>query len=144
MSGEFRYAFRVAFHEVDAAGAMFFAHLFRHAHDAYEAWLAARGLALAELAGGRPCRLPLAHAEADYLRPLGPADDVIGTLEVAAVGESSFTLVYEFRRAGGELCARARTVHVAVDPGSGRPIALPPALRAALGGTVGDARPAPG
>jgi len=33
----FEYRFTVQLHDTDAAGRLFFAHLFRHAHDAYEA-----------------------------------------------------------------------------------------------------------
>jgi 1,4-dihydroxy-2-naphthoyl-CoA hydrolase len=139
MDGDFRYTFRVAFHEVDRAGVLFFAHLFRHAHDAYEVWLAGRGVSLGELADGRPCRLPLVHAEADYLAPLRHGDEVGVALRVEAVGETSFTLGFELRGRDGSPCARLRTVHVAVDPSTQRPVALPGRLRDLLrdGGRAG-------
>jgi acyl-CoA thioesterase FadM len=129
----FRYTFRVAFHEVDRAGVLFFAHVFRHAHDAYESWLAGAGIRLGDLAEGRPCRLPLVHAEADYLRPLHYADEVRITLAVEAIGETSFSLVCEFRGRAGVPCARVRTVHAAVDPVTERPVALPGWLGEVLG-----------
>jgi YbgC/YbaW family acyl-CoA thioester hydrolase len=135
MDGVFDYTFRVAFHEVDRAGVMFFAHLFRHAHDAYEAWLAGAGVPLGDLAEGRPCRLPLVHAEADYRAPLRHADEVSLTLSVEAVGNTSFTLICDLRQGGGPPCARVRTVHVAVDPVTERPVALPARLREVLGST---------
>ncbi|MDM7914542.1 MAG: hypothetical protein QUU85_04650 [Candidatus Eisenbacteria bacterium] len=37
---------RVRFHEADPAGIVFFARVFRYAHDAYEAWLRSIGLPL--------------------------------------------------------------------------------------------------
>ena len=132
MTEGIRYAFRVAFHEVDRAGVLFFAHLFRHAHDAYEAWLASRGVTLGELAEGRPCRLPLVHAEADYLAPLRHGEEIGVTLAVEVVGDSSFTLACELRGPDGGLRARVRTVHVAVDPTTERPMSLPVSLREVL------------
>jgi 1,4-dihydroxy-2-naphthoyl-CoA hydrolase len=132
MGRNFRYSSRVAFHEVDRAGVLFFAHLFRYAHDAYEVWLAGHGVSLGDLAEGRPCRLPLVHAEADYLAPLRHGDEVSTALSVQAVGDASFTLGFELRAREGVLCARARTVHVAVDPATERPMALPAGLRRVL------------
>ena len=39
----FFYRFTVRLHDIDAAGVMFFGHLFRHAHDAYESVMANLG-----------------------------------------------------------------------------------------------------
>ncbi len=115
--------FPVMLHDTDAAGVLFFAHLFRHAHDAYEAFMAARGLLLHRIIAEGEWGLPLVHAEADYTRPLHHGDVVAVHLEVESMGERSFTLGYRFE-CKGACCATARTVHVAVDR-SGRAIGLP-------------------
>ena len=128
----FDHPFQVRLHDTDAAGVLFFAHLLRHAHDAYEAWMEQAGQALpAWLAGGGP-HLPLVHAEADYLAPLRHGDRVSVRLTLERLGETSFTLAYTFTTADGRPAARARTVHAAAAAGAKRP--LPEGLRAALRG----------
>ena len=111
----FEHRFRVALHDTDAAGVLFFAHLFRHAHDAYEAWMARLGFPLDAMLRDGELRLPLVHAEADYRRPLHHGAAVTVQLIPAAVGERSFTLDYRFQTADGALAATARTVHAAID-----------------------------
>ena len=66
----FRHPLQVRLHAIDAAGVMFFAHLFRYAHDAYEAYMARIGLPLPEVIQRRHWLLPLVHAEADYRAPM--------------------------------------------------------------------------
>lgn len=131
---EHAHRFTVALHDTDAAGVLFFAHLFRHAHDAYEGLLAARGWPLPALVAAGALALPLVHAGADYRRPLRHGDLVDCRVRVTAVGSGSFTLDYRFLTADGSVAATARTVHAALDCRSGRGCALPAGLVAALGG----------
>lgn len=121
------YAFEVRLHDVDHAGVMFFARLFVHAHDAYEAFMASIGLGLGALIESG-VRLPIVHASADYLLPLRHDEKIAITLTVAQLGQTSFTLEYEFR-CGAELRARLRTVHVFFDAQSGAPASLPEEMR---------------
>ena len=128
----FQHCFRVALHDTDAAGVLFFAHLFRHAHDAYEAWMAQLGFPLDAMIRGGDLGLPLVHAEADYRRPMRHGDQVSVTLGVAELGEGSFTIDYRFHLDGGKLAATARTVHVCIQPGEAGPRLLPESLSVAL------------
>jgi acyl-CoA thioesterase FadM len=59
------------------------------------------------------------------------------TVEILApkVSESSFTLGYRVRHAGGKLAAIGQTSHVCIDRASFRPCPLPADLRALLEGT---------
>jgi 1,4-dihydroxy-2-naphthoyl-CoA hydrolase len=133
--------FRVRLHDTDAAGILFYGHLFRHAHDAYEVFMSALGFPLDGLIR-TGCRLPLVHAEADYLMPMHHGEEIRVTVGVAALGGARFTLAYGFRDGVGALRARARTVHVHVaDTGDGA-APLPDGLRAALA-TALQAGPAP-
>lgn len=125
------YPFHIRLHDTDAAGVLFFAHLLRQAHDAYETFMESAGLDLPRLLRQGP-HLPLVHTEADYLAPLRHGDRGRIRLSLAKLGKSSFTLAYAWRREDGTLCARALSVHVAMDPASGRSIPLPPELSAAL------------
>jgi 1,4-dihydroxy-2-naphthoyl-CoA hydrolase len=126
----FEHRFRVALHDTDAAGVLFFAHLFRHAHDAYEAWMAHLGWPLDAMLRDGALRLPLVHAAADYRRPLRHGDAVTVQVAVADLGERAFTVEYRFDTADGT-AATARTVHVGLDAAGKR--CLPDALRRTLG-----------
>lgn len=126
----FEHPFRVALHDTDAAGVLFFAHLFRHAHDAYEAWMSQLGFPLDAMLRAGDLRLPLVHAEADYRRPLHHGAAVRIQVTPAAVGEGSFTVDYRFYTADGNLAATARTVHAAIDADGRR--SLPAQLRQAV------------
>lgn len=127
-----RYHFRVALHDIDAAGILFYGHLFRHAHDAYEAFMAGIGFPLAEIIRAGDPLLPLVHAEADYLLPLRHGEAIQVELGVLRLGFAAFTLGYRFRDDQGQLRARARTVHVRLSPDRAGSAPLPPALVAAL------------
>lgn len=128
----FEYRFSIRLHDTDAAGVLFFAHLLRYAHDAYEAFMEQAGFSLAELIDGAGPHLPLVHAEADFPAPLRHGERVRVRLRLARLGGSSFTLEYEFLGSEGGIRARARTVHVAIAPGGGGPVPLPAALRRRL------------
>lgn len=132
MNRPFEHRFQVALHDTDAAGVLFFAHLFRHAHDAYEAWMAALGHPLERIIRERAIALPLVHAEADYRQPLRHGNQVRVTLGVAALGEKRFEVRYRFERSPDDLAATARTVHACIDASDGRSRLLPADLRAAL------------
>lgn len=127
----YEHRFRVRLHAVDHAGVMFFPHLFVHAHDAYEDFMADLGFGLSALIGAGVARLPVVHAGADYFSPLRHGEEITVCLNVLELGSSSFTIGYEFRR-GGALRARAKTVHVFVGAQDGRPTPLPGELRQRL------------
>jgi 1,4-dihydroxy-2-naphthoyl-CoA hydrolase len=131
----FEHRFRVALHDTDAAGVLFFAHLFRHAHDAYEAWMAALGFPLDAMVRDGELRLPLVHAEADYHHPLRHGEAVTVQLAVGEVRERSFVIDYCFLGAENAVAATAQTVHAGLDAGGSR--GLPTALLAALRGAAG-------
>lgn len=127
---KFAYHFKVRLHDVDHAGVMFFARLFVHAHDAYEDFMASKGMAVGGLIA-QGVRLPVVHAGADYLLPLRHDENVEVALEIGPPGLTSFVVNYEFHR-GDELCARSQTVHVFLDVQSGLPATLPDAVRRQL------------
>ncbi|NCA88828.1 MAG: acyl-CoA thioesterase [Gammaproteobacteria bacterium] len=127
----FRHTFTVRLHDIDAAGILFYGHLFRHAHDAYEAFMTIIGLPLHRLIQDGDCRLPLVHAEADYRQPLRHGEVIQVELDVQQIGRSAFTLDYRFVDEVGREKARARTVHVHLGP-AGASAPLPVALVAAL------------
>lgn len=142
----FSHCFVVPLHDVDGAGVVFYAHLFRHAHDAYERFMAAIGFPLHRMIWDGSMLLPLVHAEADYLLPLRHGDAVETRLCVTEVGTSSFAVGYRFVAENGEVRALVRTVHAHVDRDRASPAPLSEALRAALSARLccGEGRVASG
>lgn len=128
----FRHPLRIPFQDVDVAGMLFFAHLFRYAHETYEHFMAAIDHPLSVILQEGQFLLPLAHAEADYKRPmrLGEAIDI--ELQVKRLDNRSFTLHYLFRGGDHRPSATAETVHVAIGAVSRHPVRLPLRLRDAL------------
>lgn len=126
----YEYRFRVRLHAVDHAGVMFFPHLFVHAHDAYENFMADLGFDLSTLIEAGVARLPIVHAGADYFSPLRHGEEITVRLHVLELGSSSFTIGYEFHC--GALRARAKTIHVFVGTQDARPAPLPGELRQRL------------
>lgn len=112
----FEYRFIIRLHDTDAAGLLFFGHLFRHAHDACESFMEAIGFPLDRLIQDGQILLPLAHAEADYRLPLRHGDAVRVMVGIAEIRRRSFTIDYRFIKDGDQIAATARTVHVLVSP----------------------------
>lgn len=114
-SPAYHHQFRVALPDTDVAGVLFFAHLFRHAHDAYEAWMSSLGFPLHEMIRTGAMALPLVHAEADYRRPLKHGELVTVELFLADLQPARFTIDYRFLT-DRRMAALARTIHVCIDP----------------------------
>ncbi len=61
-------------------------------------------------------------------------DEIIaqGKRAVTKLGDSAFTMSYDFIGADNALCAQAQTIHVLIDRRNGKPVPIPPDLRAKL------------
>jgi 1,4-dihydroxy-2-naphthoyl-CoA hydrolase len=126
------YRFNLGMSSVDPAGVLFFPELFRHAHDAYEAFMADVGVALDRILAEGEYALPIVHAEADYTRPLRHGTRVSVGTQISKLGESSFVVDFDFRDEDGQSCATAKTVHVVIERGTGKRTTLPDAWRTRL------------
>ncbi len=122
----------IPLYDTDAAGRLFFGHLFRHAHDAFESFMAMLGLPLDQLIRDGQILLPLIHAEADYHQPLCHGDVVQVQVMVLELRRRSFAMGYRFLNERGERAASARTVHVQVSADGTADVELAASLRAAL------------
>jgi len=122
----------ITFREADGAGYLFFARYFALAHDAYEEFMASRGICFREMLEAEQILLPVVHAESDYVAPLRLGDRATIRLEVEEVKRRKFIVRYEFLTPDGSVAARCRTVHVAVDSAKGLAVPLPGALLRAL------------
>ncbi len=115
----------IKLHDTDAAGITFFVNHFRIAHTAYEAFMKSIGAGLDEMIRDAGHFILIAHAEADYERPLFHGQTVSLALKAESIGNSSFVLAYEFRTDEGEVAAKVKTVHVTIDKKSGKKVRLP-------------------
>ncbi len=128
----FSHDIKIPFQDIDAAGVVFFGHLFRYAHEAYERFMDRLGHNLGDLLAKGDYLLPLVHAEADYKQPLRLNEAITVELHVKRLGESSFTLGYRFLDDERATRATAETVHVVIDKASKKPCAIPQPLTSAL------------
>jgi YbgC/YbaW family acyl-CoA thioester hydrolase len=128
----FEHRRRVRFQDTDPAGIVFFANIFVYCHEAFEEMLRDAGLPLEAIIASREQVLRLVHADADFERPLRVGVLVTIRTSVASVGERSFRMQYEMFDEAGAHLASAATVHVAVDPASGKSAVLSRRIRAAL------------
>ena len=127
----FTHKVKIHLHETDAAGRIFFANQFVIVHDAYEQLLEKMGFSFQSMLKGGKYFLPIVHAEADYKAHLFVGDQILITVKVAHIGETSFTFEYTLKR-GKELVGTAKTVHVTVSAKTHKKIPLPPSMRKAL------------
>jgi YbgC/YbaW family acyl-CoA thioester hydrolase len=121
----------VRFQDVDAAGIVFYPRVLEYFSDAYMAALKERGVDVPGLVASAELKLPLVHAEADYLLPLRFGDAIEIDVLAAKLGETSFTVGYRVSTAG-RVAAVGQTVHVCIDSASFKPRSLPDGLRSAL------------
>ena len=128
----FEHRLRVRFQHTDPAGIVFFANILVYCHEAYEEMLRAGGIPLEEFIGKRDQTLPLGHAEATFKRPFRAGQLVKVRVTVGRIGDRSFRLEYDLFGEGDEHLATAATVHVSVDPATGRSTGIAPELRALL------------
>jgi 1,4-dihydroxy-2-naphthoyl-CoA hydrolase len=106
----------VRFHDVDAAGIVFFARAFEYVTDTFVAFCAASGVHVDEVLRERRWGAPLQHVEADYFRPLFFGDRVEVALVAAHLEDTSVTLGYRIANtADGAVHATVQATHVFVD-----------------------------
>lgn|GEM_PF-6648141 len=88
----FVYRTRVAFHQADPAGVLFFGRYAELWQEAYEGFIAALGIDYADWFGQTKRSTPIRRVEADHLRPIFAGEAVAVRVTVARVGATSFTL----------------------------------------------------
>lgn len=128
----YQYTFTLGLSSVDRAGVLFYPELFRHAHDAYEAFMAQLGQDLPGLFTAADLHIPVVHAEGDYLLPLMHGEPVKVSVTPAGVGDTSFTIDCVFTDSQEHTAARVSSVHVCIDLVSRKPTVVPAVLRKKL------------
>lgn len=128
----FTYKTQIRLHDTDAAGLLFFANQFKIIHDAYELLLEKFGFSFPQMLKGGKYFLPIVHAESDYLQKLFVGDKITVSIKVGQIGTTSFSFEYEIRNDRRQLVGTAKTVHVTINPKTGKKTPLPPSIRRAL------------
>ena len=88
----FAYRTRVAFHQADPAGVLFFGRYAELWQEAYEAFIADLGIDYADWFGQTKRSTPIRRVEVDHLAPIFAGEAVRVRVSVARVGTTSFTL----------------------------------------------------
>ena len=101
----FIYKRRIAFHETDAAGVVYFANYFRLAEEAETHALASLG----SIVTRDGYLYPRVHAEADYQQPLHFFDEVAVHCCIVRIGSSSVHWKFEILSPKG-ICAVVQTI----------------------------------
>ena len=122
----------VRLHDTDAAGILFFARQFYFAHDIYEDFMKEIGIPISKALLEGDYIIPIVHAESQFLKPLRVGDQIDVSLKIASIGNSSYTLEYDFSDQSGTPVGKTKTVHVTIDRASGAKTALPETLRKGL------------
>ena len=99
------YKRRIAFHETDAAGVVYFANYFRLAEEAETHALASLGSVVTR----DGYLYPRVHAEADYLTPLRFFDEVSVHASIIRIGSSSAHWKFDIFH-GEQICATVKTI----------------------------------
>jgi 1,4-dihydroxy-2-naphthoyl-CoA hydrolase len=126
----FSYQRTIHFGDTDAAGVVFFANYFAICHEAYEEALSAAGLELGGFFRDTGLVVPIAKAEAEYLRPMQTGDKIRVQVIPRRLSENSFELRHEMFRVGPpeKRLAALRTEHVCIASALRERKPLPPAL----------------
>ena len=93
---QFKTTTRVRFREVDSGGILFFANIFRLAHDAYEQFIDHLGYSYEDWFANNDFAFPIRHCEADYTQPLFPGRDYEISVQIDKIGTTSFVTRYIF------------------------------------------------
>lgn len=124
---------RITLRDADAAGVLFFARYLSLAHDAYEEFMASRGISFRVQITDGTFILPVVHAECDYRHPLWVGDETRVEVSVAEVRSRTYTIAYVLYTPDGHKAATCKTVHAVVDKESRKAIPLPRLVLDALG-----------
>ncbi len=117
----------VRMHDTDAAGILYFARVYRFAHDALEEFMTLHDLSLRAIVFSKSLdfMFVMVHSEADYLTCLTLGDPIEIHLSSKEIGTSSFTLFCEIYKKDKTLAATVTMVFVTLDKKTRKKIPLP-------------------
>ncbi|MBN2413352.1 acyl-CoA thioesterase [candidate division KSB1 bacterium] len=122
----------VRLYHTDAAGILYYSHIYTMAHDVYEEMLRKIGLSVSYILNESDFLLPFVHSEADYKDTITVGTELEIRLKVERIGKTAYTLCYFFLNKKGVEVAFVKTVSVAVNKKTLQKIPLPDKLRDGL------------
>ena len=125
-------SFTLAYGDCDTVGIIYFARYFPWMERCSTLWWHSQGVRVGHLLEDHGIVTVAVNTSLDYIAPARVLDEVTVRMVVDRVGTTSFTLGFDFTRAG-ELLARGSMTFACRDQ-SWVKIALPDALRAPLAG----------
>lgn len=124
----FQCSFHIPFHLTDAAGVLFFGHVFSIAHQAFEQFVIQQlACSWKEWFQNPDWVVPIKHAEAEYLHPLNGGEICCFEISIPAIHTTSFTLSTTLSQQQQTSCI-VKTVHVFCNRLSKQKIPIPPSL----------------
>jgi len=122
----------ITFDLVDAAGILFFAHVFTLAHHVFESSVVTQmGFSWQEWFNNGQWLTPMKHCEAVYQKPLLGGETYDVAVTSTRIGETSFTLQYRFCRNEETYCTVTLT-HVFCNHDTGKKMPVPSHIRQKL------------
>lgn len=119
---------KIPFRQADPAQIMFFANIFDISHDVFEEFIQKAGFSWDEWFKPSSWHCPIRHCECNYLAPLAPGKTYTVQVKILKLGESSFTVGYEYLSSAGSH-AQVKMVHTFVDHKSFAKISIPELVR---------------
>ncbi len=120
---------RLRLFESDATEVLYFAQQFRMAQETFEWFLEREGFPFGQCLKEGKYLLPIVHAEADFLKPLRVGDAIEICLDLACIGNSSFTLITSFfLQEERVLAGTTKITHVVIDRTTWQSMPIPPAF----------------
>ena len=114
---------KIKFHDCDPAGIMFYANIYKLAHDLYQELLAE--VPGRDFFNDDLIALPIVKSSAEYFYPMKSGDEYSAELMVSQLRDNSFELTFLFYDNHRKVHAEVKTVHVAVDKNDFLKTALP-------------------
>lgn len=115
----------IPFHLSDAAGILFFGHVFTLSHQAFEQFVIHHLNCDWDSWFRHPdWAVPIKHAEAHYHFPVQAGQECRFELSIEAIGTTSFTLITSAYQQNH--CCTVKTVHVFCNPQTKQKIPIPP------------------
>lgn len=123
---------KVRMHDTDLAGILYFARMFRFAHDALEDLLEAEGITFTTMFTSDAFFFVIAHCEANYYLPVSAGDHIEVHLTIEKFGTTSFHVNYNMYRKS-VMIGSAKTVHVCLNAETREKMNVPREVREKFG-----------
>jgi acyl-CoA thioesterase FadM len=127
----------IPFHLSDAAGILFFGHVFTLTHEAFEYFVRkVIHFTWADWFQNSEWIVPIKHAEANYLHPLYAGSECLIELSIIEISNSTFTLNASFVQQQ-TTCCMVKTIHVFCSRTLKKKIPIPASILARLAHLMG-------